>query len=379
MVEHTMILYFEDEPALAQMVIESLAKQGYQCCHFTAFPEAGLDEIKVRCSVPIGLVLLDINMPGKNGYEVCELLKEQFLPSYVPVLFTSGLMDNEDIMKAFAAGADDYLIKPVRLNELHIKIAKLIEQKREQADVVEQSSAAMKIAFEAMKNSSELGGILRFHEAIHQAEDFESLATHTFDALREFELESSLVIVVDEEPMYFRDDQQKSQLELESVLASRSKGRLFSWKKFSFFSYDLFTVLIRNMPIGDEERYGVLKDQICLLLNGVDARIKSMLIAQSEAEKRQRISSVSKILANLVLEIEQGNTQFSEQFEKIIIDMETNISAEIAQFSLLEREEQTLMNVVNESMAAATALFDASLETEKQRKQLINVLLERLN
>jgi hypothetical protein len=133
------------------------------------------------------------------------------------------------------------------------------------------------------------------------------------------------------------------------------------------------------MPIGDEERYGVLKDQICLLLNGVDARIKSMLIAQSEAEKRQRISSVSKILANLVLEIEQGNIQFSEQFEKIIIDMETNISAEIAQFSLLEREEQTLMKVVSESMAAATALFDGSLESEKQRKQLISVLLEKLN
>lgn len=373
-----MILYFEDEPAAAQLVMASLGKHGFQFCHFSEFPLGGLAEIKDRCQSSIAIVLLDINLPGISGYEICEMLKDDFLAPNVPVLFTSGLMDNEDILKAFAAGADDYLIKPIRLSELHIKITKLIEQKQSQHDASEQSSAAMKIAFDAMKNSSELGAILRFHEAIHQAEDFDALASQTFDAIREFELDSSLVIVSGEEPEYFRDDLQKSQLEFESILTARTRGRLFSWKKYSFFSYDLFTVLIRNMPIDDEERYGILKDQICLLLNGVDARIKSMLIAHSEAEKQQRISAVSKILANLVLEIEQGNTSFSEKFEKIILDMETNISAEIAQFSLLEREEQALLNVVNESMAAATALFESSLETEQQRKQIIDVLLAKL-
>lgn len=378
MEDNALILYFEDEPAVATMVIESLGKQGYSFCHFTAFPEGGLAEIQAQCKRDISLVMLDINMPGKSGYEVCEILKADFLAPQVPVLFTSGLMDNDDIMKAFAAGADDYLIKPVRLNELHIKISKLITQKQEQFDMAEQSSAAMKIAFEAMKNSSELGAILRFHEAIHQAEDFNTLADLTFQSLRDFELEGTMVIISAPIHHYYRDDLQKTQLELESLLAAREKGRLFSWKKYSFFSYDLFTVLIRNMPIDDEERYGVLKDQICLLLNGVDARIKSMRVAQSELEKQNRIASVSKILANLVLEMEQGNIAFSEKFERIIVDMETNICAEIAQFSLMEREEQILLNVVNESMAAATALFDASIETEKQRKQVIDRLLAKL-
>lgn len=374
----TTILYFEDEAAAASMVMTSLGKHGFNFCHFTSFPAGGINEIKEKCPTPIGIVLLDINLPGINGYTICEMLKEEFLSPNVPVLFTSGLMDNEDILKAFSAGADDYLIKPIRLSELHIKINKLIEQKQQQCDASEQSNAAMKIAFDAMKNSSELGSILRFYESIHQAENFDVLADLTFEALREFELDSTLVIIVGDDPFYFRDDMQKSQLELESIISARTRGRLFSWKKYSFFSYDLFTVLIRNMPIDDEERYGILKDQICLLLNGVDARINSMLIAQSEAEKQQRISSVSKILANLVLEIEQSNTSFSEKFEKIIVDMETNISAEIAQFSLMEREEQALLNVVNESMLAATALFESSIETEQQRKQIIDVLLAKL-
>jgi DNA-binding response OmpR family regulator len=378
MEDQSLILYFEDEPAVAQLVMEYLGNKGYRFCHFSEYPARGLEAIRFHCQSPISIVLLDINMPGKTGYEVCEILKDDFLPDNVPVLFTSGLMDNEDIMKAFAAGADDYLIKPVRLNELAIKVSKLIEQKQQQFDAVEQSTAAMKIAFDAMKNSSELGDILRFHEAVHQAEDFDVLSDLTFSAMKNFELETTIVFLTDDEPAYYRDDMQKSQLEFESIIAARSKGRLFSWKKYSFFSYDLFTVLVRNMPIDDVERYGILKDQVCLLLNGVDARCRGILIAQSELEKQQRIASVNKILANLVLEIEQGNVNLSEQFERIITDMETNITAEVAQFSLMEYEESKLMAVVKDSMSAATALFETSLETEKQRKQVIDVLLAKL-
>lgn len=379
MEDQLLVLYFEDDLAVAQLVMAFLDQQGFRFCHFANYPPQGLDAIRQQCGTKVAIVILDINMPGKSGYEICELLKNGFLADNVPVLFTSGLMDNDDIMKAFAAGADDYLIKPVRLNELAIKISKLIEQKQQQSDAIEQSTTAMKIAFDAMKNSSELGAILRFHEEVHQVNDFGQLASLSFAALRNFDLESTIVFLLNDQPAYYRDDLQKSQLEFESMLAARAKGRLFSWKKYSFFSYDLFTVLIRNMPIDDEERYGILKDQVCLLLNGIDARCRSILIAQSELEKQQRIASVNKILAQLVLDIEQGNVSLSEKFERIIADMETNIISEITQFSLLDNEEARLLSVVKGSMLAATALFEDSIATEKQRKQVIDVLLAKLN
>ena len=373
------ILYFEDDTATAELLKTALGKQGYKFYHFAAFPDAGMHAIKETCTEHIALVILDINMPGKSGYEICQLLKQDFLADNVPVMFTSGLMADEDIMQAYAAGADDYLVKPIHLNELQVKVPKLIAQKQEHCDAAEQASTAMKMAFDAMKNSSELGAILRFHEAIHQAEDYAALAQLVFEGIRDFELGSTLVLVSEQEPVYYRDDMQRSQLELESILAARSRGRLYSWKAYSFFSYDLFTVLIRNMPIDDEERYGILKDQICLLLNGVDARIKSMLVAKSEKEKQQRIATISKVLANLVVEMEQQNTEFSMQLERVINDMEANIAAEITQFTLLESEENSLLSVVNESMALATTLFEQNIDNEKQRKLVMNQLISKLN
>lgn len=373
------VLYFEDDSAIAELVMSSLGKLGYTFYHFTAFPDEGMQAIKQRCEQHIDLVILDINMPGKSGYEVCELLKQQFIPAYVPVLFVSGLMDDDDIMHAFSVGADDYLVKPIRLNELQLKIPKLITQKREQFDAAEQASAALKMAFDAMKNSSELGDILRFYEAVHQAESYDALTQLVFEAVRGFELESTIVLVHEETPLYYRDDMQRTPLELESIMAARSRARLYSWKAYSFFSYDLFTVLIRNMPLDDEERYGILKDQICLLLNGVDARIKSMMLASSENEKQQRIGSITKVLANLVLEMEQQNTVFSTELEQVIQDMEANIISEIAQFSLLDNEESALITVLNESINTATRLFDQNIENEKQRRTIMNNLITKLN
>ena len=374
---HT-IVYFEDETEVANLMVHSLQKAGFRVYHFASYPEGGVDAIKKACAEPVDLVMLDINMPGKNGYDICRLLKDEWLPEQVPVLFTSGLMADDDILHAYEAGADDYLVKPVRLNELQLKIPKLIQQKREQLDASEQASTAMKMAFDAMKNSSELGAILRFHEVIQQATDFAGLARLMFDAVREFELESSVVFLCNHEPLYFRDDESKSSLELESMTAARAKGRLYSWKRFSFFSYDLFTVLIRNMPIDDEERYGILKDQICLLLNGVDARINSMLVAQAEQAKQQKISSITKVLAKLVLEIEHENTEFSANFERIIADMETNLSAELCAFNLIESEEQSLLGIVNQAVTAATQLFEASMANEAQRKVVMDNLLQKL-
>ena len=372
------VLYFEDDASLAGLVIDYLSTQGYTCHHYYEFPQNGLAQLMQDIKLPVTVVLLDINMAGKSGYEICELLKAEYLPNNVPVVFTSGLMQDEDILKAYAAGADDYLVKPVVLQTLQVKLQQLIKQKQEYVESAEQISAAMKMAFDAMKNSSELGQILRFQEAVYTTPDMKSLARLLFDALTEFALQGTLVVPGADGHDYFRDDEQRTQLELESILAARAKGRLYSWKQYSFFSYDLFTVLIRNMPIDDEERYGILKDQICLLLNGVDARIKAMRVAKSEAEKKKRLTSISKVLAGLVLEMEQGQTAFSERFESIISDMETNITAEMAQFNLLEHEEQALLAIVNDALSNATALMQESIANEQQRKAVMDNLLLKM-
>lgn len=373
------ILYFEDDLANANLLLDYLQNNQHKVRHFQGFPPGGLADVRDAMPTPPDIVLLDVNMPGLDGYQICQLLRDDYLPDSTGVIFTSGLMGDDDIMRAFSAGADDYLIKPVRLQELLVKISQVQKSRQEQVSKGEQAQVAMKMAFDAMRTSAELGEILQFQEKIHQLATPQEIANASFEVLRNFELQASIVFLHENEPIHFRDDGIRPALEVDSILASRNRGRLYHWKRMTFLNYQLFSVLIRNMPIENEERYGILKDQICLLFNGLDTRLSTLMLAASEQDKQKRLKTISQVLASIALEIEQSSVAFSEQFERIIMDMETNLKAEMAQFNLLDSEELSLLTLIDSSLASATQLFGEQLETGKQQKQLMDKLLDKLN
>ncbi len=71
---------------------------------------------------PPDLILLDINMPGINGYEVCQKLKENPATHDIPVIFISALDEILDKVKAFGAGGVDYITKPFQLEEILVRV-----------------------------------------------------------------------------------------------------------------------------------------------------------------------------------------------------------------------------------------------------------------
>lgn len=373
------ILYFEDDMANAALLLDYLHSNQHKVTHFQGFPPGGMADVRDRMPTPPDIVLLDVNMPGLDGYQICQALRDDYLPESTGVIFTSGLMGDDDIMRAFSAGADDYLIKPVRLQELLVKISQVHRNRQEQASKGEQAQVAMKMAFDAMRASAELGEILQFQEKIHQLQSPSEIAAASFSVLQTFDLQATILFLHDKEPIHFRDDGVKPGLEVDSILAARNRGRMYHWKRMTFLNYQLFSVLIRNMPVDDEERYGILKDQICLLFNGLDTRLSTLMLAASEQDKQKRLKTISQVLASIALEIEQSSVAFSEQFERIIMDMETNLKAEMAQFNLLDSEEQSLMALIDNSLEAATRLFGEQLDTGKQQKQLMDKLLDKLN
>lgn len=109
------ILLVDDEPANLNVLEDMLAQDGHE---IRAFPRGEM-AVEAAAEFPPDLVLLDILMPGMDGYEVCREFKRHRSLAQIPILFLSALDGAQDKVKAFEAGAVDYVSKP--LNEQEVK------------------------------------------------------------------------------------------------------------------------------------------------------------------------------------------------------------------------------------------------------------------
>lgn len=91
-----------------------------------AFPSGPL-ALRAAVRTPPDLVLLDINMPGMDGYEVCERFRQDPMLSEVPVIFLTALADTDSKLRGFAAGAVDYVTKPFQIEEVQARVRTQLE------------------------------------------------------------------------------------------------------------------------------------------------------------------------------------------------------------------------------------------------------------
>ncbi|MCL5435814.1 MAG: response regulator [Patescibacteria group bacterium] len=101
------ILVVEDEPSILKAVVEVLGMHGYQVFSATD----GEHGLALASEVKPDLVLLDLILPGKNGFEVLKELKSTVGLSDIPVIISSNLGDEEEVQQGLKLGAADYLIK----------------------------------------------------------------------------------------------------------------------------------------------------------------------------------------------------------------------------------------------------------------------------
>ena len=112
------IMIVDDTPENLQILSAMLQRRGYAV---SAFPRGKMAVAAAERKLP-DLVLLDINMPEMNGYEVCELFKSKHNLRDVPIIFISALSDTDDKVRALKSGGVDYISKPFQMDEVYARV-----------------------------------------------------------------------------------------------------------------------------------------------------------------------------------------------------------------------------------------------------------------
>ncbi len=161
------VLIVDDTPANLNVLSAILGKRGYR----VRAAINGSLALKTAQKAPPDLILLDVQMPGMNGYQVCRQLKSEEPTRDIPVIFISALDDVLDKVEAFQAGGVDYITKPFQIEEVLARVENQLALNRQRAAIAALCALNDRLVAAANGLQQPLDQIVGYAEQAMQAGD----------------------------------------------------------------------------------------------------------------------------------------------------------------------------------------------------------------
>jgi DNA-binding NarL/FixJ family response regulator len=301
------------------------------------------------------LLLID-DMPGNNSHlafldkikSECPLELES-----MSVIVLSRNMELDQRLLACELGADDCMSTELSHYDMVTRIQSTIFNAIANKQLKDQLRAASDVAMAAMASTGDLGANIQFLLDSYQCQNFDQLGQLLFQSLNHYGISCSLQM----RGKYKVKNMEANGMErtMESRLLSELKdaGRFYDFGNRTVINYNRVSILIKNMPLDDPEKYGQIKDNIFALLQGTDAKIEALdmqadiyLEHQSQETLIRRMESGIENLGSqyrdMTVQIAGVVNQLADSFEQ---SMQTLLLTDEQEKILLERLETGKNNV----------------------------------
>ncbi len=349
----TRVLVVDDDADL--LAAHSLHLLSLGCDVLTATNGKRALEVVQESPEEIDVILSDIVMPVMKGYELCQAIKSEPATQQIPLIFISQLDSLEEKMKGFEAGADDYVTKPISPEELGYKINTLLKLRVKNRELNKQLIESNSVAMQAMTYSSDLGQILEFYRNALGAADFKELARLLFDVTTNYGLKCSLQIIDHDHVKNFGSQGEVSPLEANVIELSRQQSRFFDFDARTIINYDDFSLLTKNMPVDDPERYGMLKDSLGTLCNAIEARVKFLLNEKASQKKAKIVNAV----IGTIEDVDKMFGKIQNENEAVIDHILDELDEAMIDMGLTENQEELVRSIVQTGRKKSEEVFNS--------------------
>jgi DNA-binding response OmpR family regulator len=368
------IVLIIDDDAFVQKVLKRSLFEQYDV--YTA--SNGTEGLDMAVHQQPCIILLDVEMPDKNGFEVCRQLKMNEATRSIPVVFISSRGSLEERIKGFELGADDYLIKPCSQEILLHKLGKLNAYLREKSTLKKYKEDAEKTALEALTTSSELGKAIRFVERTYTLRSYSSLASALIDVGNFLSLNTSLMFETREGKYFYSSSSpQVAPLEQQVVELLHDNTRFHDFGARTQINYPQVAILIKNMPVNDSFRYGRIKDVLPFVLAATDAKLQVLDAEYGVVKQGQNLARSVDVVKMTLSGLSENLRVNQSSVESVVHRLLDEMSLRLPSMGLDDDQEQYVLETIDRAFQQVVAHVEDS-QAIKQSLEGIVRLLEHL-
>jgi len=320
------------------------------------------------------VILLDVEMPGINGYETCERLRNSIATCEVPIIFLSSRSSLRERMQGYEVGGDDYLVKPFEKENLQARINVLVGYQQERIALQKQYELAQKTAVTALTGTSELGFAIQFLENSISYGTTDELMKGLFSGVKQFGLDCCAMVITGAGTSWHTYKSAISPIEKELLEMSDRQARFLDFGNRTIVNYPMISLLARNMPLDDMERYGRVKDLLPIFLSAVNVKLSSietkMALNQQSSDMLASFKNIRQYL------FQMGTTIVNNRGEgKAITDrLIHNLHSDLLSMGLEEDQEEYLLELVDSVLAKVADKLDAGAEIRSVLSYILDSL-----
>ncbi|MFT5504288.1 MAG: CheY-like chemotaxis protein [Gammaproteobacteria bacterium] len=350
------ILAVDDDSVSRKLIGRALSDDGFEI-DFAVNGQEGLN--KAMGNIP-HIIILDVEMPDINGYQVCQQLRADDKTREIPVVFLSSGAGLKERLLGYNAGGHDYLIKPFVKEDLIAKIKVLSRFRIDQEKLKTEYAQAQQTAMIALTGSSELGVAMKFTEKSYSFRQPTEVADGLLNLCRQFQLDCVVKISKDGTDPVYVSSQAVTPLEKEMIDMVDHSQRIVDLDERTIINFSNLSVLIKNMPLDDPDRYGRMKDLLPMVMASAEAKLNS-LVAESELSEQSEdlMQAFTDIRSRLYF---LAKTLISKQDEGALVlnRMVTEINIDLLRMGLEDDQEALVLSTLEFSIDEVIGQIDST-------------------
>lgn len=290
--------------------------------------------------------LMDINLPGKTGLEVCQSINESKLSNKPPVVVLSAKNDEATIKEAYKLGARDYICKPINVVAFHAHIIQFSRDLSHIEELEKHDKEAQTLAEISMRQASFYGQGLELISGLNSCFDENTMAKLVTDSLRVLGVNSAIQLRHGEQQLtYDVSGKPCSDVEIQVFKLLKEHGRIYHFGRRAIFNDQHVSILIKMMPEKGSVSYDAILDMVAKLVPALNARFLGLQHYLALLETKKSLLSIVEL-------VNKGLADLEVEKREVLENIEAKIGLSFHELELQEYQERFFINLIEKELKA---------------------------